>query len=53
LRLRAPKSPEPGAGTTRRGFLPTFGCLRVQAALLDYLRNGTNAARAWYWASDA
>lgn len=35
-----------------------FGCLRVQTALLDYLRNGTNAeragaARAWYWASAA
>jgi hypothetical protein len=35
-----------------------FGCLRVQTALLDYLRNGTNAeragaARASYWASAA
>lgn len=33
-----------------------FGCLRVQTALLGYLRDGTSAeragaARAWYWAS--
>ena len=38
--------------------IAAFGCLRVQTALLDYLRSGTSAeragaARAWYWASAA